>query len=391
MDDGSLSHRPTVVVNLLHAQEKLTGTGFYALELTDALAKLPNAPRIVGICNAFNRSAFSRLEGAGVELLTWGHAIKNVMVRRLEEWAVLQRTINRLNADVFWGPSNFLPWIKPKCRLVATIHDMTFFAHPETMPFVQRTYWHAWTHRTIANADAIVTATESARADLKKYGNVAAERVTIIPHGVAERFFVARDEAGREARASALRNAFPRLPDQYVLFVGTITPHKNVIGLLEAAAKARASGCPQLRVVLGGKRGFEYERVADAVRRLNLGDAVTELGYVSDDLLPALYENARIHVLPSLTEGFGLPLIEAMACGTPVITGDVGSVAEVVGEAGTRVDIKNATALGEALAKLWSNEALHGQRREAGIIRADQFTWRRAAERTLAVLLPGTK
>ena len=171
----------------------------------------------------------------------------------------------------------------------------------------------------------------------------------MIPLGAAKPYFVGRDKAGSRARAKALRDAFPELPENYLSFIGTLTVHKNVPRLVEAFARARSAGCEDLHLVLAGKRGTGYERIAEQVRRNGLESCVHELGYVPDELLPALYENARMHVLPSITEGFGLPIVEAMAAGTPVITTGRGAMAEVAGDAAVLVDPEDVQSIADAM------------------------------------------
>jgi glycosyltransferase involved in cell wall biosynthesis len=184
-----------------------------------------------------------------------------------------------------------------------------------------------------------------------------------------------------------LLERFPRLPSKYVFFLGTLTSHKNVPRLVEAVARARQKpGCEQMHLVLSGKRGTGYDAVAAAIRRHRLGSVVHELGYVEDEHLPALYENARVHVLPSFTEGFGLPITEAMAAGTPVVTSNRGAMAEVAGDAALLVDPSDTEAMADALVRLWTDRDLRHDLRERGRARAALFTWEASARRTWDVL-----
>ncbi len=377
---------PHILANLLHAQATLTGTGYYARHLIKALGGLPDAPRVTGICSPFNRQAFA-IPGAGhYRRVTWGRPWRSVMARRLEEWAWLHHAVRDMRPDVFWGPSNFLPPVKV-CRYVATIHDMTFFEHPEALSPLRRRYWHAWTHRTVAVADRILTDTETSKRAILRHSRADPDRVVVVPLGAADEYFVARDEAGRAARLAKLRESIPDLPPNYLSFIGTLTVHKNVPRLVEAVARARASGCGDLHLVLAGKRGDGYDRIAGAIARNGLGPFVHELGYVPDELLPALYENARAHILPSFTEGFGLPIVEAMAAGAPVITTGRGAMAEVAGDAAFLVEPEDTSSIADAIACVWSGSELRASMREKGLARAAGFTWDAAARRTLDVLL----
>lgn len=375
----------SIMVNLLHAQRTLTGTGHYALNLVRAMLDLPEAPRIAGVCSAANAEAWDVGGHRNFRPIVWGHAWKSVMARRLEEWARLHAFVRREKPDVFFGPSNFLPLARA-CPYVATIHDMTFFEYPRALPPVRRFYWHRWTHRTIAVADAILTDTENAKAAIVRHGRADAARITVVPIGAGDEYFVANDATGRERRRAALRSALPQLPERYVLYVGTLTTHKNLPRLVEAVARARAAGCGDIALVLAGKRGEGCAAIADAVARTGLADRVIEPGYVAQELLPALYENARVAALPSLTEGFGLPIVEGMAAGVPVLTSDRGAMAEVAGGAAMLAHPEDADSIADALARLWTDDALRADLRARGIDRAAGFTWRACAHRTYDVL-----
>lgn len=374
-----------IAVNLLHAQPTLTGTGHYAHQLVDALLRLPESPHVTGIASPHNAASF-RLPGrTNYRLLRWGRPWNSVMARRLEEWAFLNGAIRDLKPSVFFSPSNFLPLWRTG-PMVVTVHDMTFFDFPKTLPRTRCLYWQAWTRRTLRVADAILTATEAARGDIVRHTNLDPDCITIVPHGTGRAFYVGRDDAGRAARAARLRASLPELPERYVFFLGTLAGHKNVPRLIEAVARARTlEGGEGMHLVLAGKPGTDYAAVQETIRRC-AGDAfVHELGYVEDALLPALYENARVHVLPSFTEGFGLPIIEAMAAGTPVVTSDRGAMAEVAGNAAELADPYDTEDLAQAIHRLWTDDALRAKRREAGIARAEAFSWDASARKTMEV------
>ncbi len=175
------------------------------------------------------------------------------------------------------------------------------------------------------------------------------------------------------------------LPPRYVLAVGTLEPRKNLTTLLAAFARLRRNGevDADLRLVLAGARGWLEEPIFATVRSLGLEDAVRFTGFVDDDDLPAVYSGAALFVFPSLHEGFGLPLLEAMACGVPVVTSNVSSMPEVAGDAATLVDPRDGEGLAAAIGRLLRDEALRDRLREAGIARARQFSWEATARRTL--------
>jgi glycosyltransferase involved in cell wall biosynthesis len=362
-----------IVVNLLHSPAQLTGTGRYAREMVRALAALPEQPEIIGIVSTENSEAF-RLElmPANLRLVKWGRPWRDVMKRRLEEWIWLEEFIRELKPDVFWGPTNFLPLM------------LTFFRHPDSIGRLRGTYWRRWTRRTLRVADRIVTVSHAAAEEIAEYGGVDISRIDVVPNGVDEGFFRA---AGDETRLEALRRELPFLPGNYILFVGTLTQHKNLPRLVGALARLRSMpGCEDAQLVLAGKRGEGYEKIARAIHRNGLEKAVVELGFVQDELLPALYAGARLAVLPSLNEGFGLPIIEAMATGTPVVTSNTGAMAEVGRDCAILVDVNKKSAIAGGLADLWRDDGLHERLRKMGMARARDFTWCNAAQQLFRIL-----
>jgi glycosyltransferase involved in cell wall biosynthesis len=257
---------------------------------------------------------------------------------------------------------------------------MTFFRHPESIGKTRGWYWRAWTRRTLKVADKVITVSGAAAREIEEFGGVDAHTIPIVPNGVDDRFFEASESVGARDK---LRARHPYLPDHFLLFVGTLTHHKNLPKLIEALAEVRTRpGCEDALLVMAGKRGEGYDQVARAIHRSGLEKAVVELGFVEDEFLPALYATARLTVLPSLNEGFGLPIIEAMAAGCPVVTSGKGAMAEVAGEAAALADVTSVESLADTLAGLWKDSQARAAFRQRGLARARQFTWESSA-RTL--------
>ena len=195
-----------------------------------------------------------------------------------------------------------------------------------------------------------------------------------------------RDSAFRPLDEAAVRAFRARygLPDRFILYLGTLEPRKNVPRLLEAYARLRRGGeAPML--VLAGPRGWRHAAIDARVAALGLGDAVRFLGYVPASDLPLCYNAASVFVYPSLYEGLGLPPLEALACGTPVVASNASSLPEALGDAALLVDPRDPAALAGALAAALADEPLRGRLRAAGFAQARRFSWRRMAEQTLAV------
>jgi alpha-1,3-rhamnosyl/mannosyltransferase len=229
----------------------------------------------------------------------------------------------------------------------------------------------------VTRASHIITPSRSTRDDVLKLLPVDPERVSVVPEGVDPIF------APRPANEVAARLAPLGLrAGEYLLYVGTIEPRKNLLRLLQALDLAGATTGP---LVLAGGHGWNNAAIRTAVERLARTGRVRSLGYVPDELRPVLLTGARAFVYPSLYEGFGLPPLEAMACGTPVLTSNVSSLPEVVGDAALFVNPDDVDALATGLARLWRDETLRADLRARGLAQARQFSWERTARATLDV------
>jgi alpha-1,3-rhamnosyl/mannosyltransferase len=231
-------------------------------------------------------------------------------------------------------------------------------------------------HRLAIGAAQRITANSQATAhDLERFLRVPVERIAVIPWGVDARFAPQSDETTRSLKARL------ELPERYILFLGINKPHKNLVRLIEAFAQVRArSPGDDLTLVVAGVWDPRYPEARELARRLELGAAVRFLGPVSEADLPALYAAALAFAFPSEYEGFGLPLLEAMACGTPSMTSTTSSLPEVAGDAALLVPPTDVAAIADALTRLVTDSALRADLARRGRARALQFTWERTAE-----------
>ena len=220
----------------------------------------------------------------------------------------------------------------------------------------------------------MIAISQATKDDLVAHYGVPKEKIPVVYHGVEPRFRPTPDPAV-PARYG--------LPSRYFLYLGTLQPRKNLERLLQAYAQL-SGDVPAL--VLAGAKGWYFERIAAAIAALGLGERVFLPGYVPDEDVPALLTGALALVFPSLYEGFGLPVLEAMACGTPVVTANTSSLPEVVGEAGLLVDPLRVDEIAAAMQRLLADEALRAELSRRGLERAGLFSWDRCARETLAVL-----
>lgn len=293
-----------------------------------------------------------------------------------ELWRLARRA-RRDRVDLFHAPHYVCPPILP-CPAVITIHDLIHLRFPPRRRHpLAPLYARLMLRLAARRATRVITVSDSTRRDLETRLGVSPARIRVVPNGVAAHFQptpeAARPESGRPGVG---------LRPPYLLFVGNPLPHKNLTGLLDAFA-----GLPERLgpLVLAGIPAAMRSAVGAACEARGLTGRVTILGPLPGEAMPGLYRGATALVCPSLWEGFGLPALEAMACGTPVLAADRGALPEVVGDAGLLVDPTNIDALREGLYNLATHETLRVALRAAGLARARKFSWRRAAEATIAV------
>jgi len=282
--------------------------------------------------------------------------------------------------DVYHATAHLLPRFR-RVKTVFTLHDLAFRIHPETHKTLNRVYLNAAMPRFLQAADAIIAVSEWTKRDAVRLMGIAADRITVIHEGVHQRF-----RPQPEDRIAAVRQAYG-LPAHYILYVGTIEPRKNLNVLLDAYASLLNRGAidDHTRLVIVGKKGWLYQPFFDRLRALGLEQQVLFPGYVADDDLPALYAAADVFVFPSVFEGFGLPVLEAMACGTPVICSNASSLPEVAGDAAILVEPADSAGFGAAVQRVLEDAGVRQRLAALGMAQAQRFTWENTARRTLAV------
>ncbi len=288
----------------------------------------------------------------------------------------------RYRLDVVHDPVGISPFTLGRrfgaFRRVVSIHDAIAFRFPEGYPWLNNFLHRRYVPATLATVDALITGCGHARDEIHHFLSVPRERVHIAPDGVDPRF---RPLDPAEACAVVRRHG---LMGPYVFCLGAIQARKNLDRLVAAFAEVRRA-MPELQLAIAGPTLWHHAGPRAQIEALGLGDSVRLLGYVPDADLPALYSAARLFVLPSLYEGFGLPVLEAMACGTPVVCSNTTSLPEVVGDAALTADPRSTTELTEAMARALADAALRAELRRRGLARAAEFTWERTAHETIKV------
>jgi glycosyltransferase involved in cell wall biosynthesis len=346
----------TYVLGLLEALLKLDQENSYTIFYNDPshLGRFPRAREIV-------------LPG------------KTPLARLWREHRLLPEACRRERIDLLHCPKSAVPFRSP-CPVVVTLHDLIPIKHPETEKFAARLYWRLQIPIAARRSDFIITDSEHARREIIADFNVPAGRIRAIMLGFDPAMGGKRDRTTTR-KILAKHN----LPDDYILYVGTIQPRKNLATLIEAFHLLKRDRDVPHKLVIVGRKGWLYDQLFTRIHKLGLDDEILFTGFVSDEELPFIYDRACVFVYLSLFEGFGLPPLEAMACGVPVITSNTTSLPEVVGDAGITLPPTDVSRVHEALRQVLGDEALRKTMRHAGLERAQMFSWEAAARETLEV------
>lgn len=281
--------------------------------------------------------------------------------------------------DLLHGPKSAVPFWSP-CPTVVTLHDLIPITHPETETRAAGLYWRLQIPVAARRSTFIITDSDHARREIVEMFAVPAERIAVTPLGYPP----AMDAPPDQQRAAAFRERFS-LPDRYILYVGTIQPRKNLGMLIEAYARLRSGGDTDLKLVIAGRKGWLYDTLFARITELRLEDEILFTGFVPDDDLPDLYDGADLFVYLSLFEGFGLPPLEAMSRGIPVVTSNTTSLPEVVGDAGITVPPEDLDAVVTGMRQVLTDSDAAERLRRFGVERARGFSWERTARETLAI------
>lgn len=354
-----------------------TGIGRYAVELARAIHRLgagveletidPFAPPVRELASLYPSA---RIRGRLLPTLMVAGAPQIAYVAARRRYALVH------------DPMGVSPFLIPRrvasfARIV-TIHDMTPFVYPESHTWLTNLLFRHFIPRTLPFVDRIVTDSAASKRDIERLYRFLPNRITVIPCGVAEAF----RPPTPDGRHAVLANY--GLGEGYLLTVGSLQPRKNLETIINAYGLLRQRGFSQPLVIVG-KEAWKSAGPFRRIRELGLEASVLLTGYVPDADLPALYAGSAAFVFASLYEGFGLPPLEAMACGAPVVTSNSSSLPEVVGDAGIMIDPLDVHALTEALVCLLSNPVVRADYRARGLARARNFTWERSARKHVAV------
>ncbi len=385
-----MSHRIAIDASRLSVVER-TGTERYSYELIAALARLDRWRPYTLYTNGLP---------AALPPLGPNFTLRAIPLRRLWTHARLGPALVRDRPALLFVPAHVVPALHPPS--VVTIHDLGYLAFPAAHTARRRLELHLTTRWSLHAARRVIAISQATKDDLVRHYGADPARITVVHHGLSPNFRPVSDPA------VSARHGLNR---PYFLYVGTIQPRKNLERLIEAFALAgqimgnavaigdadpparryrfpgEAHPAPTPLLAIAGRQGWRTEAIERRAAALGIADRVRFLGYVPDADLPPLLSGALAFTFPSLYEGFGMPVLEAMACGAPVLTSTTSSLPEVAGDAALLVNPADTNAIAAALVRLATDAPLRADLRARGLARAAHFTWERCARETLAVLL----
>lgn len=385
-----------IIANLQPLLTPLTGIGHYTRELTLALLETPHEPALtlegftgrkrepltpahplLHDCASSSENTASVSERDSVAWQLARRYLRNPLTRSMYRWLCterLQRAAKHPDA-LYWEPNYvLLPW---RGRSVVTVHDLSHERHPEYHPRERVRFLNQHLPQSLSRATRINVVSQFTASELQALHDIDSNRIDIVPPAVSARFFAPLVQS----QVQAIRQRYA-LPERYLLSVGTLEPRKNLARVLEAYATLPASTQAATPLLLAGMQGWGEQSYSARVQQaLNRG-TIRRLGYVSSDDLPGLYALAQGFVYVSLYEGFGMPVVEAMAAGTPVLTANTTATAEVSAGVALEVMPRDVDAIRHGISQLLDDT--HFQRIQSGQARARQFTWQASANRLVS-------
>ncbi len=371
---------PRVTIDYTAAYEQSGGIGRYVRELTAALAAIDqDTDYRLFVAGA----AKADLPAAPAPNFTWkATRINPRWLARIWQRARLPLPVETIcgASDLFHATDFVLPPTLPGARRLLTVHDLSFLRVPAAASPSLKRYLEAVVPRSLKSAHHVLADSAATKADLIEFYGTAAEKITVLYSGVDARFQPVSDEAQLEKTLAKYGLA----GRDYILSVGTVQPRKNYSAVIRALAQLRRQGLP-LHYAIAGGPGWLQDEMHRTIKETDLRDSVHLLGFVADEDLPALYSGARMLLLVSLYEGFGLPVLEAMACGCPVITSNLSSLPEVAGTAALLVDPHDTRAIAAAIERLAADKETRARLIQAGYRQTRQFTWQRSAKQLKSI------
>lgn len=370
-----------ILIDFSQIPIKKTGVGTYGVNLVQKLSALhTNSRDVFFILLQDDEGVFDTLSNNRFVFIPVKNRIFRKFVPRffLEQILIPWLTYKH-QIDVIHSLHYSFPIAAFSVKKVVTLHDMTFFLFPEYHLPLKRYYFRFWIKMAALLADHLITVSESTRNDLYSFQRHVRSKVAVIPHSCEQ-------DASSTDNWGSVQSVMQKysIPQNYLLFVGTIEPRKNICRLIYAFERL-AQEIPDFSLVIVGQKGWGAVDVERAFQESEVRDRIIFTGFIPEEEKSLLMQNARLFVYPSIYEGFGLPVLEALQFGIPTITSNVSSLPEVAGDAALTIDPFSADAIYNAMKTILTDELLYARLQKKAILQSRLFSWERTAEKTLRV------
>ncbi|MBK2024965.1 glycosyltransferase family 4 protein [Francisella philomiragia] len=349
------------------SKKVITGIGRYTLEMVKALSKNTNVSIILFSPQKLQNDIKSQLD-SNIKIVEFNLSNK---VLHIFWYIFLHKIISKYNLDYFWGPSHKLPKKQKDIKYIVTIHDLVYKVYPNTLMRKTRLLDTFRVPQSIKKANIILTVSDSTKNDVIKYFG---------DNNKVHRVYLGNSFTNVKTRES-------NIDQKYILFVGTVEPRKNIENLVRAYSKLSQDIKNKYKLLIVGAKGWGKVDLDSLLDSLNLNTNVKVYNYITNEELASLYKTASLFVYPSLYEGFGLPILEAMSYGVPVICSKTSSMPEVLGDAGILIDPQNYYSVAEEIQKVLDNDDLQSQMSMMSLMRSKYFSWDKAAAEMYDILV----
>jgi glycosyltransferase involved in cell wall biosynthesis len=368
-----------IAIDATIIREEITGTGFYITNLINGLIKIDNFNNYSIFGDEEYLKRHIKIDKLNFKIIH--KRFKSRVIRVLWEYFIFPFELKKLKIDILHSPNYITPLLKFGFKIILTIHDLTFLLFPEKYPVIKRLLFSKMLPVFIKISDKIIAVSENTKKDILKFFDIPENKISVTYESYPDYY----NHYINGAEAKDLLKKYG-IKDRFILFVGMIEPRKNILSLLKAFVELDKE--LDLDLVVVGKRGWYYKEIEKYIvdiEKLRLRNSIIFTGYVPEKELKYFYKLALIFVYPSLYEGFGLPPLQAMACGTPVITSDISSLPEVVGDAAVKINPDNLDDLVRSIKLVYEDQTFRNLLIKKGLGRAEIFNLEKIARNTLSI------
>lgn len=363
-----------IVINALGPSKVKAGIGNYLSNLINKLSIVDKKNKYIIFASSENK-IFYKTQNKNFFIIDIGFWGRNNLLRIFWEQLILPVKLLEHKADILFSPGFVCPLIKA-VKYITVIHDMTFFSHPQVHTFFKKLYFPFMIKRSVKRSEKIIAISYNTKKEIIKYIKIPPEKI-VVTHLSANKF----SKSNIIDEKKFLLEKY-KIKSDFLLFVGMIEPRKNLDLIIEAFKKFSDK---TIKLVIVGKKGWMVDDLFEKIKLKNLDEQIIFTGFVPDNELEIFYKTAKVFLYPSLYEGFGIPVLEAMTTGCPVITSNISSLPEVAGDAAILIDPENSEELSDAVNKLINDVKIREELVKKGFENTKKFSWKKTAKQTLLV------